>query len=68
MGASFAIKTGICALQKEYISLFWLLLGLLKEAMCTTKVSYPGLKAITTNFIFPTSLTCLVIRRAFSMV
>ena len=66
VGASFATNAAIYALQKGWILPFWL--GLSREAMWTTKISYPRSKAVAANSFFPTSLTRLVVGKAFSMV
>ena len=68
VGALFAINTAICALQEEWTSSFWLLLGLLIEATYTMKILCPGSRVVAANSFFPTSLTCLVVRRASSIV
>ena len=66
MKVLFAINAAIYALQEGWTSLFWLELS--KEATWTTKISCPGSRAAAADSFFPTSLTCLVIERAFSMV
>ena len=68
MGVLFAINAVICALQEGWTSLSLLLLRLLREATYTIKVSCPASRTVATNFFFPTSLTCLVIGKAFSIV
>ena len=50
MEAFFATNVAIFALQKGLTSLFWLELS--RKATYTTKVSYPGLKAVAANFFF----------------
>ena len=66
MGALFTTNAAISALQKKWISPFWL--GLSKEATCTTKVLYLRSRAAAVNSFFPTSSTRLMVEKAFSMV
>ena len=68
VGALFATNAAIYTLQERWISLSWILLGLSREVMWTTKISYPGSRAVATNSFFSTSLTCLVIEKTFSMI
>ena len=68
VGVLFGIKAAICTLQKRLISLSWLLLKLFREATCTTKVSYSKSRAAAVNSFFSTSLTCLIVKKAFLMV
>ena len=68
VGASFAINAAICILQKGWTSLFWILLGLLKEATWTIKISCPGFRAAAANSFFSTSSTRLVVEKASAIV
>ena len=65
---SFATNTAICALWDGWTLPSWVLLGLSREITWTMKISYPGSRTKAANSFFPTSLTCLVVRSAFSMV
>ena len=68
MKVSFATNAAICTLQERWTSFFWSLLGLLREATYIRKVLYLRSKATAANSIFPTSLICLMVKRAFSIV
>ena len=66
--ALFATNIAICTLQKGWTSPFWVLLGHLRAAMWTTKISCSGSRAVATNSFFPTSSTHLVVERTSSMI
>ena len=66
--ASFATNAAICALREGLTSSSWVLLGLSRETIWTTKISYPGSRAGAANSFFPISLAHLVVGKASSKV